>query len=163
MEGLPRPHRLIMSVRDCTRPMSKAVVTFFVWHLIKITHQGFPDQLASLLIVRAHEVWSVTTSHLWNTNGSLSCDGGSLLENTFDLCQLTTSGWCKGRMGTFGLGPVIMAGGIVPWELHACYSGQLHTQFRVSLLDLFTHVYCGYHILFHHHKSVVCYLGRTIR
>ena len=114
-EDSSRSHHLFVSVRDCTRPMSKAAISFFVRHLIKVTHQDFPDRLASLLKVRAHEVRAVATSLLWNTNRSLSdvmaaaCwRTPSVFANHYLRLVQRSQGDC------FALGPVIAAGGVVP-------------------------------------------------
>ena len=114
-QGLSRPRHLFVSVRDCSRPMSKAAISFFVRHLIKVAHQDFPDKLASLLKVRAHEVRAVATSLLWNTNRNLS----DVMEAA---CWRTPSVFAnhylrlvqRSQGDSFGLGPVVAAGGVVP-------------------------------------------------
>ena len=114
-EDSSHTRHLFVSVRDYTRPMSKAAVFFFVRLLIKVTHQDFPDGLASLLKVRAHEVRAVATSLLWNTNRSLSdvmaapCwRTPSVFSSHYLRLVQRSQGDC------FALGPVIAAGGVVP-------------------------------------------------
>ena len=71
-DGPSRPRTLFVSVKDRTRPMSKAAVSYFIKLVIRTTHEAFPNQAAQLLNVKAHEVRAVATSLLWLKNKRLS-------------------------------------------------------------------------------------------
>ena len=70
--GPSRPRHLFVLLKDHTRPMSKAAISYFIRRVIQSAHETFPECLAGLLKVKAHEVRAVATSLLWNFNRRLS-------------------------------------------------------------------------------------------
>ena len=113
--GPSRPRHLFVSLRDRTRPMSKAAISYFLRLVIRSAHESFPDHLARLLRVKAHEVRAVATSLLWQTNRRLS--------DVMDAaCWRTPSVFANHYLrpvqrvqeDVFSLGPVVAAGGVVP-------------------------------------------------
>ena len=113
--GPSRPRHLFVSLKDRTHPMSKAAISFFIRQVIRSAHETFPDGLAGILRVKAHEVRAVATSLLWNVNRRLS----DVMEAA---CWRTPSVFANHYLRTvqrvqeevFSLGPIIAAGGVVP-------------------------------------------------
>ena len=69
--GSSRPHHLFVSLKDCTRPMSKAAISYFIGEIICLAHETFPDHLGCLLNAKSYDIPTVTTSLLWNVKRRL--------------------------------------------------------------------------------------------
>ena len=109
-----RPRHLFLSVRDQTRPMSKAALSFFLRETIRTAHNSFPDSLCTPLKVRAHDLRGIATSMLLWKNSPIA----SILDAA---CWKTRSVFANHYLrdiqrqegDVFALGPVVAAGEIV--------------------------------------------------
>ena len=110
-----RPRNLFLSVKHQDRPLSKSAISYFLRQLIKAAHQDFPDHLAPLLRVKAHDVRGVATSLLWSQNRAVS----DIMEVA---CWRTQSVFATHYLklvqrvqdDVFAIGPIVAAGSIIP-------------------------------------------------
>jgi len=110
-----RPRHLFLSVKNQDRPLSKAAISYFLRQLIKESHKDFPDHLAPLLRVKAHDVRGVATSLLWSLNRAVS----DIMEVA---CWRTQSVFANLFLKSiqrvhddiFAIGPIVAAGSVVP-------------------------------------------------
>ena len=110
-----RPRHLFLSVRDPSRPLSKAALSFFLRQLIRSAHKDFPDHLAPALRVRAHDIRGVATSLLWSLNRAVS-------DVMAVACWRTQSVFANHYLSSvqrvqddvFSIGPIVAAGSVIP-------------------------------------------------
>lgn len=110
-----RPRQLFLSVKDPSRPLSKAAISFFLKQLIRSAHENFPEHLGPTLRVKAHDVRAVATSLLWGRNKALSdvmAVAGWRTQSVFANHYLKSVHRIQG--GLFSLGPVVAAGSVIP-------------------------------------------------
>ena len=110
-----RPRTLFRSVRDPSRPISKAAISSFMRELIQSSHKNFPDHLASTLRVKAHDVRGVATSLLWSKNKSIADVMAAACWRTRSIfANHYFSSIQREQNEVFSLGPIVAAGHIIP-------------------------------------------------
>lgn len=110
-----RPRQLFLSVKDSSRPMSKRAISFFLRETIQQAHASCPNDLCTLLKVRAHDIRGIATSMLVWKNAPMS----SILDAA---CWKTRSVFAdfylrdiqRQEGDVIALGPIVSAGDIVP-------------------------------------------------
>ena len=109
-----RPGQLFLSVRDQSRPLSKAALSFFLRETIKSAHASLPDESCSALKVRAHDIRGIATSMLWWKNKPVSY---ILAVASWKTQSVFANHYLKDvqRMvgDVFALGPIVAAGDVL--------------------------------------------------
>lgn len=109
-----RPRSLFVSVKDNSRRMSKAAMSFFLKEVIKTAHDRVPEASLRDMRVRAHDIRGVATSILMSQNISIqkilkaaSWRTRSVFANHY------LSDVSRRVEDVYSLGPVVAAGQVV--------------------------------------------------
>ena len=112
---LAGPRTLFRSVRDPSRPISKAAISSFLREVIQYAHKNFPDHLAPTLKVKAHDVRGVATSLLWTKNRSIADVMAAACWRTQSVfANHYFSSIQREQNEVFSIGPIVAAGHIIP-------------------------------------------------